>query len=155
MNIASHVCDPKLVARLLGVRSIVNYHFFRLSEAPLEQAEIHRFHAMMLMDRAPPPVIAKERAGYSVRRERLTGRSECAPIARLRRPSSTRALACVPTRRSLSPSSRICGEPRLLKSYERRQAEHTYPLCSHFSRLRCRHANFCAASFHALFVTAY
>jgi hypothetical protein len=52
MNIASHVCDPKLVARLLGVRSIVNYHFFRLSEAPLEQAEIHRFHAMMLMDRA-------------------------------------------------------------------------------------------------------
>jgi hypothetical protein len=34
LNIASHVCDPKLVARLHGARSIVNYHFFRLSEAP-------------------------------------------------------------------------------------------------------------------------
>ena len=33
LNIASHLSDPKLVARLLGARSIVNYHFFRLREA--------------------------------------------------------------------------------------------------------------------------
>jgi tetratricopeptide (TPR) repeat protein len=33
MELASQLADPKLVARLVGVRSIVNFHFFRLREA--------------------------------------------------------------------------------------------------------------------------
>jgi len=33
MRLASQLADPKLVARLVGVRSIVNFHFFRLREA--------------------------------------------------------------------------------------------------------------------------
>jgi tetratricopeptide (TPR) repeat protein len=33
LNVASHLSDPKLMARLLGARSIVNYHFLRLREA--------------------------------------------------------------------------------------------------------------------------
>ena len=33
LNIASELSDPKLEARLLGARSTVNFHFFRLSEA--------------------------------------------------------------------------------------------------------------------------
>ena len=33
LNIASQLSDPKLKARLLGVRSTVNLHFFRLREA--------------------------------------------------------------------------------------------------------------------------
>jgi tetratricopeptide (TPR) repeat protein len=33
LNIATHLADPKLVARLRGARLIVNYHFFRLREA--------------------------------------------------------------------------------------------------------------------------
>src|SRR5216684_591018 len=33
MELASQLADPKLVARLVGVRSILNYHFFRLREA--------------------------------------------------------------------------------------------------------------------------
>ena len=33
LGLASQLADPKLVARLVGVRSIVNFHFFRLSEA--------------------------------------------------------------------------------------------------------------------------
>jgi tetratricopeptide (TPR) repeat protein len=33
LNIASQLSDPKLMARLLGARSIVNFHFFRLKEA--------------------------------------------------------------------------------------------------------------------------
>jgi len=33
LSIASQLSDPKLIARLLGARSIVNFHFFRLKEA--------------------------------------------------------------------------------------------------------------------------
>jgi tetratricopeptide (TPR) repeat protein len=33
LKLASQLSDPKLVARLVGVRSIVNFHFFRLREA--------------------------------------------------------------------------------------------------------------------------
>ena len=33
LNIASQLSDPKLEARLLSARSIVNFHFFRLREA--------------------------------------------------------------------------------------------------------------------------
>ena len=33
LDIASELCDSKLEARLLGARSIVNFHFFRLKEA--------------------------------------------------------------------------------------------------------------------------
>jgi tetratricopeptide (TPR) repeat protein len=33
MELASQLADPKLVARLVGVRSILNFHFFRLREA--------------------------------------------------------------------------------------------------------------------------
>ena len=33
LNIASQLSDPKLMAGLLGARSIVNYHFLRLREA--------------------------------------------------------------------------------------------------------------------------
>ena len=33
MELASQLADPKLVARLVGVRSIINFHFFRLREA--------------------------------------------------------------------------------------------------------------------------
>jgi predicted ATPase len=33
VGIASQLCDPNLVARLWGARSIVNFHFFRLNEA--------------------------------------------------------------------------------------------------------------------------
>jgi tetratricopeptide (TPR) repeat protein len=33
MELASQLADPKLVSRLVGVRSIVNFHFFRLREA--------------------------------------------------------------------------------------------------------------------------
>ena len=32
-NLASQLADPKLVARVVGVRSIINFHFFRLREA--------------------------------------------------------------------------------------------------------------------------
>jgi hypothetical protein len=46
----------------------------------LEQAEIRRFHAMMLMDRAE--VIAKKRKRYLVERWRVTSVSECPAIAR-------------------------------------------------------------------------
>jgi tetratricopeptide (TPR) repeat protein len=35
-NIASQLCDPKLVARVLGAQSIVNFHFFRLRESTAE-----------------------------------------------------------------------------------------------------------------------
>jgi hypothetical protein len=45
----------------------------------LEQAEIRRFHAMMLMDRAE--VIAKKRKRY-LERWRVTSVSECPAIAR-------------------------------------------------------------------------
>jgi tetratricopeptide (TPR) repeat protein len=33
LGLASQLADPKLVARLTGVRSIINFHFFRLREA--------------------------------------------------------------------------------------------------------------------------
>ena len=33
LNLASQLADPKLVARVVGVRSIINFHFFRLREA--------------------------------------------------------------------------------------------------------------------------
>jgi tetratricopeptide (TPR) repeat protein len=33
MKLASQLADPKLVARVVGVRSIINFHFFRLREA--------------------------------------------------------------------------------------------------------------------------
>jgi tetratricopeptide (TPR) repeat protein len=33
LNIASEISDPKLVARVLGARSVANFHYFRLSEA--------------------------------------------------------------------------------------------------------------------------
>lgn len=33
LDLASQVSDPKLEARLLGARSIANFHYFRLSEA--------------------------------------------------------------------------------------------------------------------------
>ncbi len=33
MDLASQLADPKLVARVVGVRSIINFHFFRLREA--------------------------------------------------------------------------------------------------------------------------
>jgi tetratricopeptide (TPR) repeat protein len=36
LNIASHLSEPKLVARLLGARSIVNYNFLRLREAAVD-----------------------------------------------------------------------------------------------------------------------
>ncbi len=39
LNIASHLSEPKLVARLLGARSIVNYQFLRLREAAADGEE--------------------------------------------------------------------------------------------------------------------
>ena len=33
LSIASHLADPRLTARLLGTRSLVNYHFYQLREA--------------------------------------------------------------------------------------------------------------------------
>ncbi len=33
MELASELADPKLLARVVGVRSIINFHFFRLREA--------------------------------------------------------------------------------------------------------------------------
>jgi hypothetical protein len=47
----------------------------------VEQAEILRFHAMMLIGRSPQ-VIAARRASYWVRRERFTSRSECLATSR-------------------------------------------------------------------------
>jgi hypothetical protein len=48
----------------------------------LEQKEIRRFHAMMLIDFALPQVIAKRRKRCSEKRRRATRRSECPATSR-------------------------------------------------------------------------
>ncbi len=45
LNIASHLSESKLVARLLGARSIVNYLFLRLNEAAADGVESGRSEA--------------------------------------------------------------------------------------------------------------
>jgi len=44
-NIASQLSDPKLEARLLSVRSTVNYHYFRLKEAAADELRIEQLGA--------------------------------------------------------------------------------------------------------------
>jgi tetratricopeptide (TPR) repeat protein len=45
LNIAAHLSEPKLVGRLLGARSIINYMFLRLKEAASDCEESDRSEA--------------------------------------------------------------------------------------------------------------
>jgi hypothetical protein len=42
-NIASQLSDPKLEARLLGVRSILNFHYFRFHETVADELRIEHW----------------------------------------------------------------------------------------------------------------